>query len=173
MPPVLGGGHMICGVTAISLPRRGCRKFEAGTFPIVPAIGLGAAVDYLAAVGLETVQKHEQALIRRLHAILAPIAGLRILGPAAADKAGITSFTIAGQIPEEVARGLADDGIALCRLSVRHSVARALHLEGSLRASVYFYNTMAEIELLGDRLRNLLPRLSSVRRRPRRRCGCR
>ena len=66
-------------------------KFEAGTPPIVPAIGLGAAIDYLNAVGLEAIAEHERRLTRRAHEVSA-LGGVRIVGPAPEHKAGIVSF---------------------------------------------------------------------------------
>ena len=71
-------------------------KFEAGTPPIVPAIGLGAAIDYLNQIGMETVHAHERRLTRRAHEVLENVEGVTICGPAVEGKAGIVAFTMEG-----------------------------------------------------------------------------
>ena len=82
MPPFLGGGSMISRVELDSFePGELPHKFEAGTPPIVPAIGLGAAVDYLDAVGLEAIGRHERLLTERAHEVLGAVEGVQILGP--------------------------------------------------------------------------------------------
>ncbi len=88
MPPFMGGGGMIAEVTLegfepLYLPG----KFEAGTPPIVPAVALAAAIDYLNAVGLDAIAEHERRLTHRAHEVLEAVGGVRIIGPAPEHKA--------------------------------------------------------------------------------------
>ncbi len=154
MPPFLGGGSMIRrvrldGFEPADLPA----KFEAGTPPIVPAIGLGAAIDYLQRVGLENIGRHERILTERTHAIFAAIDGLRIFGPAPQAKAGIVSFTMDGAHPHDIAQLLDREGIAI---RAGHHCAMPLHkrfgVGATARVSFYFYNTLAEVEKLAGAL---------------------
>jgi cysteine desulfurase/selenocysteine lyase len=155
MPPFLGGGSMIKqvtteGFTPADLPYR----FEAGTPVIVPAIGLGKAIEYLQAVGLESVRKHELALTRLAHQLLGEIPGLRILGPAPERKGGIVTFVLDGTHPDDLAKALDVQGIAV---RSGHHCAMPLHkrfgLEASTRASFYLYNTADEIHRLAAGVR--------------------
>jgi cysteine desulfurase/selenocysteine lyase len=145
MPPFLGGGSMIHrvtldGFTPADLPH----KFEAGTPPIVQAIGLGAAIEYLKQVGLAAVREHELQLTRHAHELLAPITGLRIFGPAPEEKGGIVTFALAGVHPDDLSRLLDVQGIAV---RAGHHCAMPLHerlgVSASCRASFYLYNTLA------------------------------
>jgi cysteine desulfurase / selenocysteine lyase len=151
MPPFLGGGSMISEVTLDHFkPGKLPLKFEAGTPPIVPAIGLGTAIEYLNRVGLEAIGRHELRLAQRAHEIFSQVEELRILGPAPEKKAGIVSFTL-GQIhAHDVARVLDRSGIAI---RGGHHCAMPLHerygVPATARASFYFYNTLAEVEQLG------------------------
>ncbi len=154
MPPFLGGGGMIRrvrteGFESADLPA----KFEAGTPPIVPAIGLGAALDYIQAVGLEAITAHERELTERAHDVLESIGGVRILGPAAIQKSGIVSFTLGKLHAHDVAQLLDREGIAIraghhCTMPLH----RRLGINASARASFYLYNTLAEIDALGTAL---------------------
>jgi cysteine desulfurase / selenocysteine lyase len=156
MPPFLGGGEMIESVwmdrTTFAAPPH---KFEAGTMPIAQAVGLGAAVDYLAGVGLAGVRAHEQDLLTHALRALAEIDGLRILGPAEpVDRGGAISFTVDGIHPHDVSQVLDDRGVAV---RAGHHCAwplhRALGVQASTRASVYLYNTHDEIDALADGIR--------------------
>ncbi|HEY4312758.1 MAG TPA: cysteine desulfurase [Pirellulales bacterium] len=154
MPPFLGGGSMIRRVKLDSFePAALPAKFEAGTPPIVPAIGLGAAIDYLNRVGLEKIHAYEQILTERAHQVLSEVGGVHILGPAPAEKGGIVSFTVEGVHAHDVAQLLDRQGIAI---RAGHHCAMPLHkrlgVNASARASFYFYNTLAEVELLGTAL---------------------
>ena len=151
MPPFLGGGSMIRRVMLDTFePGDLPSRFEAGTPPIVPAIGLGAAIDYLDRVGLEAIERHERILITRAHEILETIEGVRILGPGPEHKAGIVSFTIDGVHAHDVAEVLDRSGIAV---RAGHHCAMPLHkrfgIGATARASFYLYNTLAEVEQLG------------------------
>jgi cysteine desulfurase/selenocysteine lyase len=156
MPPFLGGGSMIKtvthdGFTSADLPY----KFEAGTPMIVPAIGLGKAIQYLEGVGLAKIREHELALTRLAHEMLAEIPELKIIGPSPERKGGIVTFAMDGIHPDDVAKLLDLQGIAI---RAGHHCAMPLHarlgLSASSRASFYFYNTAAEVERLASALRD-------------------
>ncbi|MEV4184271.1 cysteine desulfurase [Streptosporangium canum] len=152
MPPFMGGGEMIEAVwmdhsTYAPAPH----KFEAGTPPIVEAIGLGAAVDYLSAIGMDAIVQHERELTGYALGALREIPGLRVIGPESLDRRGGTvSFTLEGIHPHDVGQILDDNfGVAV---RVGHHCARPLHLRfgipATTRASFYLYNTPAEIDAL-------------------------
>lgn len=152
MPPFMGGGSMIRrvrldGFESADLPA----KFEAGTPPIVSAIGLGAAIDYLQAIGIDKIHAYEQALTRRAHEVLEQIEGLRFLGPSLDQKAGIVSFVLDRPHAHDVAQLLDRRGIAI---RAGHHCTMPLHkrlgISASNRASFYFYNTLDEVEKLGQ-----------------------
>ena len=155
MPPFLGGGSMIRRVTTDGFePAELPAKFEAGTPPIVPAIGLGAAIDYLNAVGLDAIRRARAAA----HAAGSRGAGLDrrrcgFLGRRADEKAGIVSFTLERVHAHDVAQLLDRHGIAV---RAGHHCAMPLHkrlgMTASTRASFYFYNTLDEVDRLGAAL---------------------
>lgn len=154
MPPFLGGGSMIRrvrleGFEPADLPA----KFEAGTPPIVPAIGLGAAIDYLQRIGLGAIHRHERMLTTRAHEVLQAVGGVRLLGPTPDKKAGIVSFTLDGIHAHDVAQLLDRQGIAV---RAGHHCTMPLHkrlrITASARASFYLYNTLDEVEHLGEAL---------------------
>lgn len=154
MPPFMGGGSMIRRVKPDSFePADLPAKFEAGTPPIVPAIGLGAAIDYLNAVGLPAIHAHELLLSQRAHEVLAEVGGVRIIGPAVEKKSGIVSFTVEGVHSHDVAQLLDRQGIAV---RAGHHCTMPLHkrlgITATARASFYFYNTLEEVELMGSAL---------------------
>jgi cysteine desulfurase/selenocysteine lyase len=151
MPPFLGGGSMISEVRLDSFkPAALPQKFEAGTPPIVPAIGLGAAIDYLEAVGMDRIHRHEQQLVRYAYEGLAQVEGLRILGPAPEHRAGLVSFAFERIHAHEFAQVLNDQfGVAV---RAGHHCTQPLHahlgITASTRASFYLYNTPAEVDRL-------------------------
>ncbi|WP_121251338.1 cysteine desulfurase [Nocardioides ferulae] len=155
LPPFLGGGEMIETVrmdrsTYAGIPH----KFEAGTPPIAEAVGLGAAVDYLAAVGMEAVHAHEQAITGYALEGLATVPGLTVLGPQdAASRGGAISFEIDGVHPHDVAQVLDSRGIAV---RAGHHCAKPAHarfgVQSSSRMSSYLYTTPAEIDALVEGL---------------------
>jgi cysteine desulfurase/selenocysteine lyase len=154
MPPFLGGGSMIRRVRLDSFePAELPAKFEAGTPPIVPAIGLGAAIEYLERVGMQAIHEHELLLTRRAHEVLAGQPGLKFLGPAPEHKGGIISFTVEGMHAHDIAQLLDRHGVAV---RAGHHCAMPLHkrlgIGASARASFYFYNTLAEVDRLGEAL---------------------
>jgi len=155
LPPFLGGGEMIATVrmersTYADIPH----KFEAGTPPIVEAVGLGAAVDYLSAIGMSNVQAHEEAVTGYALEGLATVSGLKVLGPQHAhNRGGAISFEIAGIHPHDVSQVLDSRGIAV---RAGHHCAKPAHkrfgVQSSTRASSYLYTTPTEIDALIDGL---------------------
>jgi cysteine desulfurase/selenocysteine lyase len=167
MPPFLGGGSMINDVqldrfTPAELPA----KFEAGTPPIVPAIALAAAIEYLEQVGLSAIEQHEQMLTRYCHDLLDGIAGVSILGPSLEHKAGIVSFLVDGVHAHDVAQVLDRQGVAV---RAGHHCAQPLHqrlgITASTRASFYLYNTREDVDHLGDALSTVQSTFRRGRRR--------
>ena len=123
-------------------------KFEAGTPPIVPAIGLGAAIDYLNDVGLENIDAYERILAAHAHALLETLGGVHFLGPSVDQKAGIVSFVVDRVHAHDVAQLLDREGVAV---RAGHHCAMPLHkrlgIGASSRASFYLYNTLDEVEV--------------------------
>jgi cysteine desulfurase / selenocysteine lyase len=155
LPPFLGGGEMIETVTMekstyASIPH----MFEAGTPPIVEAVGLGAAVDYLSVLGMDNVHRHEQAITAYALEGLQGVPGLRVLGPLdATHRGGAISFEIPGVHPHDVATVLDTHGIAV---RAGHHCAKPAHarfgVQSSTRMSSYLYTTPAEIDALVEGL---------------------
>ncbi|TIC86539.1 SufS family cysteine desulfurase [Nocardioides sp. GY 10127] len=155
LPPFLGGGEMIetvrmTGSTYAGIPA----KFEAGTPPIVEAVGLGAAVEYLSALGMEHVHAHERAITGYALEGLAGVKGLRVLGPTdPAHRGGAVSFELAGVHPHDIMTVLDTRGVAV---RAGHHCARPAHekfgVQSSTRASSYLYTTPEEIDALVDAL---------------------
>lgn len=147
MPPFLGGGEMIGEVTLDSFTTAELpHKFEAGTPAIGEAIALGAAVDYLSAIGMERIHAYEQELSAYLQARLAEIPHLRAYGPQG-DRAALVAFNVEGLHASDLATLLDRDGVAI---RSGHHCTQPLHAllgaSGSARASLYFYNTREEID---------------------------
>ncbi len=153
LPPFLGGGEMIETVTmAASTYAAAPHKFEAGTPPIVQAVGLGAAVDYLSGVGMDKVAAHERAITTYALEQLREVKGLTILGPTdAVDRGGAISFELDGMHPHDVSQVLDSLGIAV---RAGHHCAKPAHarfgVQSSTRASFYLYTTPAEVDTLID-----------------------
>jgi cysteine desulfurase / selenocysteine lyase len=153
--PFLTGGDMIASVdfqsvTWNELPY----KFEAGTPPISEAVGLGAAVGYLDALGMQRVRDHERALAAYMLERLPEVPGLRVVGPRDAERRGaLASFTIDGIHPHDVAE-LADRA-GVCIRAGHHCaqpLMRCLGVGATARASLGVYNDAAEIDALVDAL---------------------
>ena len=151
LPPFLGGGEMIetvkmTGSTYAPLPY----KFEAGTMPIAPAVGLGAAVDYLTGLGMDAVAAHEREITGYALDRLQAVPGLRIVGPGTVtDRGGALSFTLEGIHPHDVAQVLDEQGIAV---RAGHHCARPVcdrfGIPATTRASFYLYTTRDEVDAL-------------------------
>ena len=150
MPPFLGGGDMIKRVHLRTfVPNELPHKFEAGTPAIAEAIGLGAAVDYLSAIGMPAIAAHEREIVAYALERLEEIPGVRVFGPQARHKGGVAAFTLDGVHPHDVAQILDRDGIAV---RAGHHCAMPLHekfnLPATTRASFYLYNTPEEVDWL-------------------------
>ncbi|TYV04573.1 cysteine desulfurase [Listeria monocytogenes] len=156
MEPTEFGGEMIDFVelydsTWKELPW----KFEAGTPIIGGAIALGAAIDYLAEVGLANIHAHEQALASYAIEEMSKIEGITIYGPKDASKrCGLVTFNLEGAHPHDIATILDEDGIAI---RAGHHCAQPLmkwlDVSSTARASFYIYNTKEEIDALIDGLK--------------------
>ena len=150
MEPFLLGGHMIRKVQADEttwgdLPH----KFEAGTAPMAEAVGLGAAVDYLTAIGFEAIEQHEHDLTEYALGALRDVPGIKLFGPPPDRRAGIVSFAFDDVHPHDVAQVLDWEGVAVraghhcCQpLMARLGVA------ATTRASFYLYTIPEEIDRL-------------------------
>ncbi|MCP9810090.1 SufS family cysteine desulfurase, partial [Cyanobium sp. HWJ4-Hawea] len=157
MPPFLGGGEMIQDVyldhsTWAGLPH----KFEAGTPAIGEAIGMGAGLDYLQAIGLDRIHAYEQQLTRQLFDRLGAIEGVEVLGPSPdqqPDRAALAAFTVRDLHANDIAALL--DSAGICIRSGHHCT-QPLHrhygLSGSARASLSFTTTPEEIDRFGEEL---------------------
>jgi cysteine desulfurase/selenocysteine lyase len=150
MPPFLGGGDMIGtvtleGFTTNELPW----KFEAGTPAIAEAIGLGAAVDYLSALGMENIHAHERELTAYALDKMRALPGVTVYGPDADKKGGVVAFDVAGVHPHDVATILDGEGIAIraghhcCQPLMHHLDVAAL-----CRASFYIYTSKDDVDAL-------------------------
>ena len=152
MPPFLGGGDMIKRVHLRSFaPNELPHKFEAGTPAIAEAVGLGAAVEYLSAVGMDAIAAHEHEITEYAMDRLEEIPGVRLFGPPAGKKGGVVSFMLDGVHPHDISQILDGDGIAI---RAGHHCAMPLHEKFSIpataRASFYLYNTLQEVDRLAE-----------------------
>lgn len=166
MVPFLHGGDMIKKVTLEGaewnkLPW----KFEAGTPAIVEGIGLGAAIDYLDNIGMENVERYEQEITQYALESLSEVMGLKLYGPAAQYKGGVTAFTlnVDGNLPihpEDIGYSLDEDGICIrTGLHCAHPLHDRLGVpNGTARASFYIYTTFEEIDNLVYSLNNVTQR---------------
>ncbi len=155
MPPFLAGGDMITqvrfdGADWAAPPLR----FEAGTPPFVEAIGLGAAIDYLSALGMSNVAAHEHTLMQHALDRLSEVPGVHIVGPQDAQhRGGAATFTMNKLHPHDVAWILDQQGIAVrAGLHCAHPLHERLGLEATTRASFYVYTQPSEIDALIDGL---------------------
>jgi cysteine desulfurase/selenocysteine lyase len=154
MPPFNGGGEKIHQVyedpvTYGEPPHR----LEAGTPPIVQAIGLGAAIDYMNSVGKARIRAHEDALVRYAHERLREINSLRVVGQAR-DKGAIVSFEMKGAHPHDVATVIDRSGVAVrAGTHCTMPLLNRLGLTATCRASFAMYNTKAEVDALVASLR--------------------
>ncbi|MCA6226939.1 MAG: cysteine desulfurase [Phenylobacterium sp.] len=147
LPPWQGGGEMIDRVdfdriTYAEPPLR----FEAGTPPIVEAVGLGAAVDWLSSLDRDAIHAHEAALYERAREGVASINGLRILGEAE-GKGAVLSFTLEGAHAHDIAQLLDRYGVAVrAGTHCAEPLMRRLGVSSSVRASFALYNTAQEVD---------------------------
>ncbi len=156
MPPFMGGGDMIGSVsfersTWAEVPH----KFEAGTPPIVEVIGLGAAIDYVQAIGMGTIQAHEAGLTEHALARLGAIEGLRVVGQAR-TRGGVISFTVDGAHAHDIATLLDRNGIAVrAGTHCAEPLMRRFGITSTARASFGIYTTTHEIDVLADTLERI------------------
>jgi cysteine desulfurase / selenocysteine lyase len=156
MPPYQGGGDMISSVTFEKttynvLPY----KFEAGTPNIGGTIGLGAAIDYVEKIGLDVIAAYEHGLLKHATEVVSDIPGVRIVGTAK-EKAAVVSFVMEGIHPHDIGTILDQQGIAV---RTGHHCAQPIMdrfgIPATARASMAFYNTLEEIDALGEGIRKV------------------
>lgn len=168
MPPFLGGGEMIADVfldraTYADLPH----KFEAGTPAIAEAIALGAAVDYLTAIGMDKIHAYEEELTAYLFQQLEQIPTIRIYGPKpkadGSGRAALAAFTTGEVHPHDLSTILDQAGVAI---RAGHHCTQPLHrhlqAQSTARASLYFYNTREEIDVFIAALKEAVEFFGSI-----------
>lgn len=149
MPPYQGGGNMIADVTFEKTRYKAPpSSFEAGTGNIADAVGLGAAIDYVNSIGIENINTYENSLLEYGMNSLQCVPGLRLIGTAK-EKASVISFVIDGFTAEEIGKTLSEEGIAVrAGHHCAQPILRRFGLEAAVRASLAFYNTYEEIDIL-------------------------
>ncbi len=156
MAPYQGGGEMILSVEfQHSTWKTGPHKFEAGTPNMAGAVGLHAAMDYLDAIGRETIREHDRQLGAYAYERLSNLNGIRLFGPPR-DRAGLVSFLLKDVHAHDVVTVADQRGVALrgghhCNQPLMHK----LGVESTARASFYFYNTTAEIDRFVEVIREI------------------
>ncbi len=154
--PWQGGGNMIKDVTFEHTTYHNAPgRFEAGTGNIADAVGLGAAIDYVARIGMGIIAQYEHFLLEYATSLLKQVPGLRLIGTAA-EKASVLSFVLDGYKTEDVGAELNKQGIAV--RSGHHCaqpILRRFGVESTVRPSLAFYNTCAEVDLLVKTLHGL------------------
>ena len=157
MAPFKLGGEMIRTVTVErttwnELPH----KFEAGTPPIAEAYGLGIAIDYLNAVGLDAIERHERELTAYALGRLGELPYVTVLGPPAERRGGIVSFIVEGVHPHDVAQILDSEGVAVrAGHHCTQPVMDRFGVSATTRASFYLYSLPEEVDRLVDGLARL------------------
>ena len=156
MQPFKGGGDMIASVTfEETLYNTIPHKFEAGTPPIAAAIGFGAAIDYLTAIGIERIAAYELSLLNYATECLNDIPGLKIIGTAA-EKTAVLSFTLDGIHPHDIGTILNQDGIAVrTGHHCAQPVMQRFNVPATSRASFAFYNKKTEVDALVAGIKNV------------------
>ncbi len=150
MPPWHGGGEMILTVTMESSTYKAPpHRFEAGTPDISGVIGLGAAVDYLEAIGLENIQRHDHNLANYAVQRMSEVPGIRILGPQNGHRGALAAFHLDFAHPHDLVEFANSHGVAMrgghhCT----QPLMKRFKVPGTTRASFYFYNTIEEINRL-------------------------
>ena len=149
MPPWQGGGNMIADVTfEKTVYQPAPARFEAGTGNIADAVGLGAAIDYVSSIGMETIARYEHELLVYATRGLLTVPGLTLIGTAK-EKASVLSFVLDGYRTEQVGEALDKDGIAV--RSGHHCaqpILRRFGVEATVRPSLAFYNTCDDVDAL-------------------------
>ena len=157
MPPFLYGGDMIRTVKRdYARWNEVPYKFEAGTPAIAEVIGLGAAVDFLSAIGMDAIHVHEQEIITYTLARLAELPQLHVLGPGPSERGSVVSFWMDDIHPHDIASILDEEGICV---RAGHHCAQPLHerfgIAASARASFYIYNDKDDVDALVDALKKV------------------
>jgi cysteine desulfurase/selenocysteine lyase len=153
LPPFLTGGSMIADVSMTTATWASApTKFEAGVPNMAQAVGLGAAVDYLSAIGMDVIAEHEHMLTKDLLSKLLAIDEVAVVGPLTMEsRGGAVSFTVAGIHPHDLGQYLDSQGIAV---RTGHHCAwpltRSLGVPATTRASLYLYNTLEDNDALID-----------------------
>lgn len=149
MPPWQGGGNMIADVTFEKTIYQGApERFEAGTGNIADAVGLGAALDYVESIGMEVIARYEHDLLVYATEKMRLVPGLTFIGTAA-EKASVLSFVLDGHSTQEVGKALDREGIAVrAGHHCAQPILRRFGLEATVRPSLAFYNTCADVDAL-------------------------
>jgi cysteine desulfurase/selenocysteine lyase len=157
MPPWQGGGNMIRSVAWEKTSYMGApTKFEAGTPPIAAGIGLGAALDYVTALGLDRIAAREHELLLRATEKLSALPGLRVIGTAA-HKASVLSFVVEGIHPHDMGTILDSEGIVVrAGHHCAQPVMARLGIPATTRASFAYFNTTAEVDALEAAVRKAI-----------------
>jgi cysteine desulfurase/selenocysteine lyase len=156
MQPFKGGGDMIASVTFekttyTTIPH----KFEAGTPPIAAAIGFGAAVDYVQAIGINEIHTHELDLLNYATDLINDLPGVRVIGTAA-DKTAVLSFVVDGIHPHDIGTLLNQEGIAIrTGHHCTQPVMQRFNIPATSRASFAFYNNKVEVDALITGIRSV------------------
>jgi cysteine desulfurase/selenocysteine lyase len=149
MPPWQGGGNMIADVTFEKTVYQGApERFEAGTGNIADAVGLGAAIDYVESIGMEVIARYEHDLLVYATEKMRLVPGLTLIGTAA-EKASVLSFVLDGHSPMDVGKALDREGVAVrAGHHCAQPILRRFGLEATVRPSLAFYNTCADVDTL-------------------------
>ena len=153
MPPYMGGGEMIAEVTTERVTYADPpHRFEAGTPPIVQAIGLGVALDYMTGIGREKIAAHEARLAAYAHERLSRINSLTVYGTAK-GKGAIVSFNLAGAHPHDISTIIDRSGVAVrAGTHCAQPLLARYGVTATARASFALYNTLAEVDALAEAL---------------------
>jgi len=162
MQPWQSGGNMIKDVTFEHTEyHKAPARFEAGTGNIADAVGLGAAIDYVSKIGIDLINQYEHGLLVYATHLLKQVPGIRLVGTAA-DKASVLSFTLDGFTNDQVGQELNKEGIAVrTGHHCAQPILRRFGLESTVRPSLAFYNTCADV----DAFVSVLHRLKSNQKR--------
>jgi len=154
--PWQGGGNMIADVTFEHTKYKNApSRFEAGTGNLADAVGLGAAIDYVSRIGMAAISQYEHYLLLYATGLLKQVPGLRLIGTAP-DKASVLSFVLEGYKTEEIGAELNRQGIAVrAGHHCAQPILRRFGVESTVRPSLAFYNTCAEVDLLVNALHQL------------------
>lgn len=154
--PWQGGGNMIVDVTfEHTVFHQAPGRFEAGTGNIADAVGLGAALDYVSKIGIDLIGQYEHYLLLYATNLLKQVPGLRLIGTAA-EKASVLSFVLEGYTNDQVGQALNKEGVAVrTGHHCAQPILRRFGLESTVRPSLAFYNTCADVDVLVDTLHRL------------------